>query len=163
SNSYSPQGTPPVHVYQNNTTAPGVPSKSATGKGVVSLVLAVTAMFTAPLLLLIPYVGFLPALIAGAGIIVAWAGLRGATHGTGLAVAGLIVSVVVFAVLAGVATVWNVVVADLATRVSSDTACRPEPAPPGYGLGGCRPELTPLDLELWTGSRSSVLDVGDRW
>ncbi len=49
----------------------------------------------------------------------------------------------------------------LATGVSSDTACRPEPAPPGYGLGGCRPELTPLDLELWTGSRSSVLDVGE--
>lgn len=111
-----PQGTPPVHVYQNNTAAPGAPAKSAAGKGVLSLVLAAGAMFSAPLLLLIPYVGFLPAIIAGAGIIVAWSGLRGATHGTGLAVTGIILSVVAFALLAGVATVWNVIVADPAIR-----------------------------------------------
>ncbi len=116
SNSYPSQGTPPVQVYQHNTATPGVPPKSATGKGVVSMVLAAIALFTAPLLLLIPYIGFLPALIAGAGIIVAWAGLRGATHGTGLAVTGIIVCVVVFAILAGVATVWNLVVADPAVR-----------------------------------------------
>lgn len=115
SNSYPPHGTPPVHVHQHNA-APGATPKSATGKGVTSLVLAIAAMFSAPLLLLIPYVGLLPALIAGVGIIVAWAGLRGATHGTGLAVTGLIVSVVVFAILAGIATVWNVVVADPAVR-----------------------------------------------
>lgn len=110
SSSYPPQGAPPVHVYQTNAAA-GVPQKSATGGGVLSLVLAAGGMLSAPLLLLIPYVGFLPALIAGAGIIVAWAGLRGATHGTGLAVTGIIVSVVVFAILAGIATVWNLVVA----------------------------------------------------
>lgn len=108
---YPPQGTPPVHVYQTNTTAAGAPQKSATGSGIISLVLAAGAMLTAPLLLLIPYVGFLPALVAGAGIIVAWTGLRGATSGTGLAVTGIIASVIVFAILAGTATVWNLVIA----------------------------------------------------
>lgn len=110
SDSHPPQGTPPVHVYQTNA-APGAPRKSAAGSGVLSLVLAAGGMLSAPLLLLIPYVGFLPALIAGAGIIVAWSGLRGATHGTGIATTGIIASVIVFAILAGIATVWNFVVA----------------------------------------------------
>lgn len=109
SDSYPPQGTPPVHVYQTNTA--GAPQKSAAGSGVLSLVLAAGGMLSAPLLLLIPYVGFLPALIAGVGIIVAWSGLRGATHGTGIATTGIIASVIVFAILAGIATVWNFVVA----------------------------------------------------
>lgn len=109
SDSHPPQGTPPVHVYQTNTA--GAPQKSAAGSGVLSLVLAAGGMLSAPLLLLIPYVGFLPALIAGAGIIVAWSGLRGATHGTGIATTGIIASVIVFAILAGIATVWNFVVA----------------------------------------------------
>ncbi|UAL30428.1 hypothetical protein K8W59_02565 [Nocardioides rotundus] len=74
------------------------------------------ALLAAPIFLLIPYVGFLPALVAGAGIVVAWTGLRGSTHGAGVAVTGLIVSVVLFALLAGVATMWNVVVADPAIR-----------------------------------------------
>lgn len=47
SNSYPSQGTPPVQVDQHNTAAPGVPAKSATGKGVVSMVLAAIALFTA--------------------------------------------------------------------------------------------------------------------
>lgn len=109
SDSHPPQGTPPVHVYQTNTA--GAPQKSAAGSGVLSLVLAAGGMLSAPLLLLIPYVGFLPALIAGAGIIVAWSGLRGATHGTGIATTGIIACVIVFAILAGIATVWNFVVA----------------------------------------------------
>lgn len=109
SDSHPPQGTPPVHVYQTNTA--GAPQKSAAGSGVLSLVLAAGGMLSAPLLLLIPYVGFLPALIAGVGIIVAWSGLRGATHGTGIATTGIIASVIVFAILAGIATVWNFVVA----------------------------------------------------
>ncbi|MCQ9384307.1 hypothetical protein NQ038_09730 [Brevibacterium sp. 50QC2O2] len=108
---YPPQGSLPVHVYQNNTSVAGAPQKSATGSGIISLVLAASGMLTAPLLLLIPYVGFVPALIAGAGIIVAWTGLRGATSGTGLAVTGIIASVIVFATLAGIATVWNLVIA----------------------------------------------------
>lgn len=111
SNTYPPQGTPPVHVYQTNTAAAGTPQKSAAGSGIISLVLAAGGMLTAPLLLLIPYVGFVPALIAGAGIVVAWGGLRGATSGTGIAVTGIIASVVAFAFLAGIATVWNLVIA----------------------------------------------------
>lgn len=98
------------------TAAPRGTGRSAVGGAVVALALSTAAVLSAPLLLLIPYVGFLPALIAGAGIVVAWASLRGSTHGTGLAVTGLIVSVVLSALLAGLATVWTVVVADPAVR-----------------------------------------------
>lgn len=86
------------------------PGKSATGSGAISLGLSAVALVSAPMLV-IPYVGFLPALLAGGGIAVAWSGLRGSTRGTGMAVAGLVVSVVFFALFAGVATFWNVVVA----------------------------------------------------
>lgn len=81
-----------------------------------ALVLAGVAFLSAPVFLLVPYIGFLPALIAGAGAVVAGVGLRGSSRGAGTAVAGLIVSVVVFALLAGVATMWNLVVADPAIR-----------------------------------------------
>lgn len=111
-----PHGTPPVHVYQNNNPAAPVHGKSATGSGIFALVLATVAFLSAPIFLLIPYVGFLPALVAGAGIVVALAGLRRSTHGTGLAVTGLVISVVLFALLAGIATLWNVVVVDPAIR-----------------------------------------------
>lgn len=110
----NPSSGTPVHVYQNNTSP--ARGKSATGRGIVALVLAAVALLAAPIFLLIPYVGFLPALVAGAGIVVAWTGLRGSTHGTGVAVTGLIVSVVLFALLAGIATMWNVVVAGPAIR-----------------------------------------------
>lgn len=58
----------------------------------------------------------MPAIITAAGAVIAIAGLRGSTRGTGTAVAGLIVSVVVFALLAGIATMWNLVIADPAIR-----------------------------------------------
>lgn len=114
--SYQPPGQPtPVHVHQHHQPAPA-PGKSATGSGIIALALCAAAFLTAPLLILIPYIGFLPALLAGAAIIVAAAGLRGSTRGNGTAVTGLIVGVVLFAILAGIATVWNVVVADPAIR-----------------------------------------------
>lgn len=107
--SENPGQQAPVHVIQNNQPPTG---KSAAGKGVIALVLCAAAFLSAPLLILIPYVGFLPAMLAGAAIIVAWSGLRGATRGDGTAVTGLIIGVVLFAILAGIATVWNLVVAD---------------------------------------------------
>lgn len=116
SSSYPPQGTPPVHVYQHNQAAPQALGKSATTSGIIALLLCAGAFLAAPLLLLIPYIGFLPALLAGAGIIVAGLGLRGSNRGTGIAVTGLIISVIVFALLAGVATLWNVMIADPAVR-----------------------------------------------
>lgn len=110
-----PQGTP-VNFHQHHQGAPQVAGKSAAGAGIVALVLSAAAVLTAPVLLLIPYVGFLPAFIAGAGIVVAGAGLRGSTRNPGLAVTGLIICVVLFALLAGIATVWNGVVAGPAIR-----------------------------------------------
>lgn len=108
------RGTP-IHVHQNHQPEP-VRAKSATGKGIVALVLCTAAFLSAPLLILIPYVGFLPGLLAAAAVIVAWAGLRGSSRGNGTAVTALIIGVVLFAILAGIATVWNVVVADPAIR-----------------------------------------------
>jgi hypothetical protein len=69
-----------------------------------------------PFLLLIPLLGFLPALMAAAGVAVAWAGLRRGGHGTGLALTGLVVSVVVFGLTASVATLWNFLIVDPAVR-----------------------------------------------
>lgn len=107
---------PQVHIYQNNQTAPHGTGRSTTSSGVIALILAGVAILSAPIFLLIPYIGFLPALIAAFGAVVAGLGLRGSTRGTGTAMAGLIVSVVVFSLLAGIATMWNLVIADPAIR-----------------------------------------------
>lgn len=112
----NPNSGPLLHAHQNNASTAPIGGKSATGSGVLALVLATVALLSAPIFLLIPYVGFLPALAAGAGAFVSWSGLLGCTHGTGIAITGLIVSVVLFAVLAGIATMWNVVVAEPAIR-----------------------------------------------
>lgn len=90
---------------------PVVPRKSATGSGVTALVLAAVAILVAPIFLFIPYFGFLPTLIAGIAVVVAWGGLSGSTQGTGIAMTALIISVALFALLAGISTLWNVVVA----------------------------------------------------
>lgn len=105
----------PAHEFQNNRPAPA-PGRSATGAGIVALVLCAATILSAPALLLIPYIGFLPALIASGAIVAAWSGLRKSDHGNGLAVTGLITGVILFAILAGLATVWNLVVADPAVR-----------------------------------------------
>lgn len=102
----NPHNVPPTQVSQPNADGQSGSPRSAAGKDAISLVLCGAAALSAPTLLL-PIVGFLPAILAGAGIIVAWAGLRGASHGVGIAVTGLIVSVLLFAVLAGVASFWN--------------------------------------------------------
>ncbi|WOF21928.1 hypothetical protein N8K70_11100 [Microbacterium betulae] len=107
---------PLVHVHQPAHSAPPATGRSATPSGVVALVLAGAALFFSPVFLLIPYVGFFPALIAGGGAVIAGLGLRGSTRGTATAVTGLIVSVIIFALLAGIATMWNFVVADPAIR-----------------------------------------------
>ncbi|MDN5654147.1 MULTISPECIES: hypothetical protein [Brachybacterium] len=107
---------PQMHIHQNNQQHPASAGKSATSSGIFSLVLAGVAFLSAPIFLLIPYIGFLPAIIAAAGAVIAIVGLRGSTRGTGTAVAGLAVSVVVFALLAGISTMWNLVITDPAIR-----------------------------------------------
>lgn len=90
--------------------------RNATSGGIVALICAGAALVSAPLLLLIPYIGFLPAIIAGVGVLIAIRSLRRSTHRAGIATAGMITAVVVFALLAGVATLWNVLIADPAVR-----------------------------------------------
>lgn len=106
----------PVDIHQHDGPSPAWPDRSAAGSGILALVLCLAAFVVSPPLLLIPYIGFVPALLAAAGIAIAGTGLRRSDHGTRTAVTGLIVSVVVFALLAGIATLWNLVVADPAVR-----------------------------------------------
>ncbi|MDN6793666.1 MAG: hypothetical protein L0L69_01140 [Propionibacterium sp.] len=102
---------PPPHAQD-----PAPDDRAATTGGLVALGLSGLARVTAPLLLLGPYLGCAPAVLAGVGALVASRALRRAPRRTGLAVTGLVTSVIVFALLAGVATVWNVLVADPAVR-----------------------------------------------
>lgn len=92
--------------------APAAPMRSATGAGIVGLVLDAAALISTPMLILLPWIGFLPAVLAAAGAIVAGRGLHCATGARRLAVTGLIAGIVLFALLAGTATMWHVVVAD---------------------------------------------------
>ncbi|MGJ0184975.1 hypothetical protein [Corynebacterium glyciniphilum] len=85
--------------------------RSATSQGIASLMLCAAAVITAPVSLPLPIFGFLPAVFAAIGIIPASVGLRRATHDTGLAVTGLVLSVLLFAALGGIATFWHVIVA----------------------------------------------------
>ena len=89
--------------------------QGATSGGVIALLCASLALISAPLLL-IPYAGFLPASIAGTGAFIAFRCLHRSSHRTGITTAGLITTVVVFALLAGIATVWTVLIADPAVR-----------------------------------------------
>ncbi|MEL4358470.1 MULTISPECIES: hypothetical protein [unclassified Luteococcus] len=98
------------------TGAPQTDQRSATISGIIALVCTAVALAAAPFLLLIPYIGFAPAIIAGAGAVIAFRALCRSPHRTGIATAGLITAVVVFALLAGVATLWNVLIADPAVR-----------------------------------------------
>lgn len=95
--------------------APSPVGRPATGHGTISLALSAATLLTAPILL-IPILGFLPALLAAAGVLVAWTGLRGSMRGTGITAAGLVVTVIVFAVSAGIATAWHVGVIEPAFR-----------------------------------------------
>lgn len=87
----NPKSGPPVRVYRQRRVC--CPNPWQVGDRQREL--ATAALVSAPILLLIPYVGSLPALIAGTAI-----GLRGRTHGSGVAITGLIVCIVLFALLA---------------------------------------------------------------
>ena len=110
------QHEPESPTRRSPVTAQQTDQRSATTGGIIALVCAGFALVTAPLLLFIPYIGFLPAIIAGVGAVMAFRALRRSQHRTGIATAGLIVAVAVFALLAGVATLWNVIIADPAVR-----------------------------------------------
>lgn len=69
---------------------------SWSGYGVVSLCFAAAAFVTAPFLFLLPVASFIPAVLAAAGSVFAWIGLRESDCRPGLAVAGLVVSVMLF-------------------------------------------------------------------
>lgn len=84
--------------------------RSGSGYGIVSLCLAAAAFFTAPFLLLIPVAGFVPAVLAAVGIVVAWLGLRRSERTPGLAIAGSIVSVVLFGLTLSIAILWTLLV-----------------------------------------------------
>lgn len=101
----------------------GVPTNgtaTATGRGILAIVLTGVALLLAPALLLVPYVGFAPALTAAAGVVIAATGVRRAAQGRGVAVAGLVVSALLFVLLLGSALLWNVVVADPSIRDYSE-------------------------------------------
>ncbi|MFC0673843.1 hypothetical protein [Brachybacterium hainanense] len=106
----NPSPGSPVHLHQHDHGTPPA-GRSAGGQGAASLVLCALAVISAFPLLAVPVLGFLPALFAGAGILVAATALRGAAHGRGIAVTGLVLSVALFAILTGLATVWHLVVA----------------------------------------------------
>lgn len=106
----------PDHQRSRPDPAPPPRSRSAQGHGILALCLAAAAFFVAPFMLLIPLFGFLPAILAAAGVAVAWTGLRRSDHGVGLAVTGLVISVVLFGLTASIATLWNFLVVDPAIR-----------------------------------------------
>lgn len=83
---------------------------STTSSGVLAIIMSVGALMISPLLL-IPFVGFAPALIAGAGAFIAARSLRHSSERSAVAVSGLVIATLIFALLAGVATFWNLVVA----------------------------------------------------
>jgi hypothetical protein len=92
------------------------------GYGVASLGLAVAAFVSAPFLLLfsvvgfVPAVAFVPAVLAAGGVVFAWIGLSRKDRRPGLAVAGLIVSAVLFGLSLGIATLWTQLITDPAFR-----------------------------------------------
>lgn len=62
---------------------------------------------TAPFLLLIPVAGFIPAVLAAAGAVSAWLGLKQSDRRPGLAVAGLLISVMLFGLMLSIAMLWT--------------------------------------------------------
>lgn len=91
----SHRAPPPAHQHPHVTEN----EKVATRKGMIALVLVAAGFLSAPLLILIPYIGFLPAMLAAAGALIAWTGLRDTSRGNGTAVTGLITGVIVFGLL----------------------------------------------------------------
>jgi hypothetical protein len=102
---------PPTPVHQHvDRHAEGAPNASAQRMGGVALLLCGLALVSAPLLILVPYIGFLPALVAATAVVIACLALRRGHQRNGMAVAALIVGVALFALLGGVATAWNLMI-----------------------------------------------------
>lgn len=121
SNPSPPHDTPVAATQQEDDTlptrAPRPPSGGpGSGHGIVSLCLAAASFVSAPFLLLIPVAGFIPAVLAAAGFVFAWIGCRGSNRRPGLAVAGLVVSVVLFGLTLNIAMLWTRLVAAPAIR-----------------------------------------------
>lgn len=100
--------------------APRPPGWSASGHGIVSLCLAAASFVSAPFLMLIPVAGFIPAILAAAGTMFAWIGLRESDRTPGLAVAGLIISVMLFGLTLSIAMLWTLQVVVPAVRDYSE-------------------------------------------
>jgi len=78
--------------------------------GGVALLLCGLALLSAPLLILVPYIGYLPALVAATAVVIACLALRRGGQRNGTAVSALIVGVALLALLGGVATAWNLMI-----------------------------------------------------
>jgi hypothetical protein len=107
--SEAPHRLTPVYEHAGRNTA-GAPNRSAPRMGGVALLLCGLALLSAPLLILIPYIGFIPALGAATAVVIACLALRRGHQRNGTAVSALIVGVALFALLGGVATVWNIII-----------------------------------------------------
>lgn len=112
----TPASTDRQHTAAIASAGPSPSERSGSGYGSVSFCLAAASFVTAPFLLLVPVAGFIPAILAAAGAVVAWSGLRRTDRRPGLVVAGLIVSVVLFGLTLSIAMLWNLVVVDPAIR-----------------------------------------------
>lgn len=103
------QGTPVTDTRQGAGThpTPRPPGRPESGHGIISLCLAAASFATAPFLLLVPVAGFIPAILAAAGVVLVWIGLRRGDRRPGLAVAGLIVWAVLFGLTLSIAMLWT--------------------------------------------------------
>jgi len=105
----APHQLTPVHEHVHRHTG-GSPNASSQRMGGVALLLCGLAFVSAPLLILVPYIGFLPALVAATAVVIACLALRRGHQRNGMAVSALIVGVALFALLGGVATAWNLMI-----------------------------------------------------
>lgn len=83
--------------------------RSSVPHATIGLCLAVVTIVSSPLLL-VPAIGFIPAIAAAIGAIVAWLGIRRSDRGTGIAMAALVICVILFGLTASVATAWTILV-----------------------------------------------------
>ncbi|QIN84577.1 LPXTG cell wall anchor domain-containing protein [Rubrobacter tropicus] len=120
SNVSQPEGTPTTSPSPVPDADPGpIPrptDRSWNGYGIASLGLATGAFVTAPFLLLLPVVGVVPTVLAAGGGLLACIGLSRKDRRPGLAVAGLIVSAVLFGLTLSIAMLWTQLVIYPATR-----------------------------------------------
>lgn len=80
--------------------------RSAVPHATISFCLATVAIVSSPTLL-VPAIGFVPAIAAAVGAIVAWLGIRRNDRGTGIAMVALVICVILFGLTASVATAWT--------------------------------------------------------